>query len=471
MYSKVSNILWSSFFLIVILLTFFGVINYQGNKFIYLLFSVVANFFLYFSFRKQALFFDTFLGIFLWLGIWMKMTIHIAFYESRFSEGLHGFSLTPGDFDEALIVASTAFLALMFASKIREKFFIYPKKVLQRYDGIYYFYKNHRNKILFFYIVFFVFIAISNFYLGIYQRGEITQTFLPYGLNGIYKWLLLFGLSTFGALLLTYEFALQKKTTYFVPILVLVETCVTNISLLSRGMVLNGSGLGYGMIKEVYTQHIKTNMKFWIGVIFSFIFLFLVSVIIVNNVREYKNNLEPTLGSSVEHNVNRVVGLFVNRWVGAEGLLAVVHSDKKGWELFNKAVHEKYNEHSTSFYDLNLINSSYKNIDFSKHHYMSLPGFIAFFYYTGSLLFVILMMIILSFFASSIEVLAYKMGGKSLILTSLFAEVMAYRFTHFGYVPMQSYLLFGTIVVNIFIIYGLRIFLNKIYHKEIISAK
>ena len=42
-------------------------------------------------------------------------------------------------------------------------------------------------------------LGISNIVLGIYQRGMVTQTVLPFGLNGIYKWLLQFGLSSMAA--------------------------------------------------------------------------------------------------------------------------------------------------------------------------------------------------------------------------------------------------------------------------------
>ncbi|WP_152184247.1 hypothetical protein [Sulfurimonas indica] len=464
---KLYNILWSLFILFVSVLTLLAMQEYTGKIFVYFLFSIVSNYYLYYSFRDKAIFFDTFLAVFLWLGIWLKITIHVAFYHSEFWEGLHNTALNGSDFDEALYVAISAFVSLMIASKIREKFFSYSRKEKTLYDGMYFFYKNHKVKIVIVYISLFIFIGVSNFYLGIYQRGEITQTFLPFGLNGIYKWLLLFGLSSFAALLLTYEFMLKKQTSYFIPILVLIESTVTNISLLSRGMLLNSSALGYGMIKEVYYKYIASNMKFWVTVVISFIFLFLVSVVVVNNLRKHT----ATKTISIEKNVKGVIGLVVNRWVGAEGLLAVSHSDKKSWELFKTAIHEKYNEHSTSFYDLNLINSPYRNIDTTKHHYMSLPGFIAFFYYAGSIVFVVFMMIIISFFASIIEILAYKLNGGSFIIASLFGEVMAYRFTHFGYVPAQSYLLFGTIIANIIIIYLMQKFFNRIYKEEIISAK
>jgi len=42
----------------------------------------------------------------------------------------------------------------------------------------------------------------------------------------------------------------------------------------------------------------------------------------------------------------------------------------------------------------------------------------------------------------------------------LLAQVVAYRFASFGYVPAQSYLLFGTLIFNVVIIYMVDKFLT-----------
>ena len=41
----------------------------------------------------------------------------------------------------------------------------------------------------------------------------------------------------------------------------------------------------------------------------------------------------------------------------------------------------------------------------------------------------------------------------NVILCSLLAQVVAFRYLSFGYIPKQSYLLFGAIIFNLFIIY------------------
>ena len=57
-------------------------------------------------------------------------------------------------------------------------------------------------------------------------------------------------------------------------------------------------------------------------------------------------------------------------------------------------------------------------------------------------------------FAAAVEVATFSLGRANLILCSLMAQVVAYRYASFGYVPTQSYLLFGALFLNLLIIYS-----------------
>jgi hypothetical protein len=63
-----------------------GILAYPGQGSIYILFSIVSNTLLYFGFRKNAFFFDTFIAIFFWLGFWLKLTIRVIFMKGVFYE-------------------------------------------------------------------------------------------------------------------------------------------------------------------------------------------------------------------------------------------------------------------------------------------------------------------------------------------------------------------------------------------------
>ncbi len=93
------------FFFLIIFLTYCGFSSYEGNKIIYLFFSIISNYLIYFSFRKNSIFFETFLGLLLWLGFWFKFTCIIAFTDGVFREGVGLFNYTTESFNETLLVS------------------------------------------------------------------------------------------------------------------------------------------------------------------------------------------------------------------------------------------------------------------------------------------------------------------------------------------------------------------------------
>lgn len=462
--NKYNSIVFLAVTALILFLGTMALPKYPGTAGVYLLFTLVSNVLLYIGFSKNAIFFDAFIGGFFWLGFWLKLTLRVAFSDGLFNEPVGNFDGSGSAFDHALIVASCGMLGLVLASLIRRKwFFNYPDKIESaQHWGLFSIYKNNRKVILALFVLLFVFIAISNASLVIYQRGSITQTTLPFGLNGVYKWLLLFGLASISALVLRFEFEINKKTSILVMFLSLLESFTTNVSLLSRGMILNASALIYGVLISLKQYQIKSKLSFFIATFLIFSTLFISSVLLVNYLRAtiYFDNLSSTLNKSTSTTSksitlahNMTTPLFVDRWVGMEGVMAVSSYPNLSWDLFKTALKEKYNENDTSFYDNNLIDSAYKNTDKSKHHFISLSGIVAFFYYPGSFAFLFISMFVLGGFAAFVEFTTYKLGGKNVILCALFAQVVAFRFASFGYVPAQSYLLLGSLFLNLFIIY------------------
>ena len=438
------------FYGLICALSILAFLKYPGQGWIYVLFTIISTALLYFGFRKNAIFFDTFIGIFFWLGFWLKLTFRVAFLDSQFLEPVGNFDGSGAAFDRALLVTSCGFLGLLAVSFLRAKYvFTYPEKIIEgAQKGLIQIYQHHRKAILFGFVILFVTVAATNFYFGIYQRGAIPRTILPYGLSGIYSWLLLFGLASISALILHFEFTLNKKTSYLVVILSLVEGFLSNVSLLSRGMVLNMSALGYGVFRSLKLNSIASNLRFFAVSSVIFILLFGSSVILVEHLRS-------KLGISDMNLVSLGRGtqvLFLDRWVGIEGVMAVSSYPKQGWDLWSEAWKEIPST-KLSFFDANLITSPYRDMDMTKHHYISLPGILAFCFYPGSFPFLFMCMFLLGALAAAIEISVFKLGGGNVILCALLAQVVASRFAHFGYAPSRSYLLFGSLYLNLFIIY------------------
>lgn len=447
----------------------------------YILFTVICNALLFSGFRTKAIFFDTFIGAFFWLGFWLKLTIRVAFMQSGFREDVGNFDHSGIAFDRGLLVTCIGLAPILLASALRERFgFFYPPKLEKTIsDGASHFYIQNRTKLLIGFAVLVILITTTNYYFGIYQRGELPRTIPPFGLRGVYTWLLLFGLASFSALILDSEFSQKKKTSYVVVILVLLESFLTSVSMLSRGMVLNSGALVYGVIRTLKPKSIRSSFHYFGGWLVIFTLLFAVSIVAVQHLRSISDksalNVEESILSSPEKaELKKDPGvidpvsigqeaapiLFLDRWVGIEGVLAVSSYPQLGWNLWNEAWREVYKP-QMSFYDANLVTSTYRETDMTKHHYIALPGIVAFCFYPGSYAFLFVCMFVLAWIAVCIEIVAFKLGGGNLILCALLGQVVAYRYMHYGYVPSQSYLLFGSIFLNLFLIYTARNLISR----------
>ena len=139
---------------------------------------------------------------------------------------------------------------------------------------------DHNNKKIFlkiqnfFIIILFLlilFLAYFNLENLIYQRGLKSQSQYNFLVNGIVKWLLLFGLSSFISTLLFIN--LKNKKTIQLSLLSIFETFISNISFLSRGMIFNAFAIFYGIYKSNKIFGLRFNLKYFISY-FLVIFIF-----------------------------------------------------------------------------------------------------------------------------------------------------------------------------------------------------
>jgi hypothetical protein len=139
-------------------------LNYKGNLLVYILFSLISNYLIWFSFRKKFSFFETFFCLFLWLGFWFKFSVTLSFRDQFFSEGLVGlFSYEPAQFDLALIVSTVGIAGVIFAGHVREFFFSYPEINIKNFNKSL-FYVKYKNIILITFLILVAFVTFINFY-------------------------------------------------------------------------------------------------------------------------------------------------------------------------------------------------------------------------------------------------------------------------------------------------------------------
>ena len=466
----------------IIFLFYLGLQNFSGNKLNYFFFSIISNFLILFAFRKNAFFFETFLSLFLWLGFWFKFTVTISLTDGVFREGVGLFNYSPYSFNKTLIVSQIGMVSFILAGYLREFFlFNYPKKIDLKFFQFNIFCLQ-RKKIWISFLIFFLSVGIINFYFGIYQKGMIPTIEINFFLSGLLKWLLLFGLSSISATLIFCEINNTKKFLLFSCLLIYFETFISSFSMLSRGMIFNSIAIFYGIYKFSNKINVPNTFAFYAKSLLFIFILFYISVSSVNYIRanffyvgksvdfikEKKKDLilnkkEKLRFTTLSENNSEILYLLINRWVGIDGVMAVISKENTlSVNLFKEALKERPVLDKPTFYELNFglesMNSS--NQKYANVKGNTLPGIIGFFFYFGSFYILFYIIFFISILSSVIEYISYRLSSQNLIFSGLIGQVIAFRFAHFGYLPSQSYLLFGSIFLTIILAYCFNFFLN-----------
>ncbi len=241
-------------------------------------------------------------------------------------------------------------------------------------------------------------------------------------------------------------------------------------------MIFNAFALFFGIYKFSKKVGKPNSIGFYLKSFTFIIFLFYISLTSVNYIRanyfyvgksveftiekhakkdEKDREIKTKYSAFSKHNFE-ILYLIINRWVGVDGVMAVIsQKEKLGKSFLFSSFKERAKPKSLSFYELNFniegINTSnqmYKNVQGN-----TLPGIVAFFFYSGSYYILFLLIFLVSIISSYFEYISFKLSSKNLIFSALIGQVVAYRLIHFGYLPHQSYLLFGTIVLSIIMVY------------------
>ena len=149
--------------------------------------------------------------------------------------------------------------------------------------------------------------------------------------------------------------------------------------------------------------------------------------------------------SSLKEHNSELVYLVINRWVGIDGVLAVSSKNEiLNLDFLKNSLKERADPKQPTFYELtfNLKNKNLYDKNSTNIKGNTLPGIIA-------------------FLSSLIEYIAFLSSKQNLIFSGLIGQVIAFRFIHFGYLPHQSYLLFGSIFLTILFVYLLNVFIKK----------
>lgn len=418
----------------------------------FVLFSLVYGAFLfsiYVSRNQPTL---AFLGCMLYLGFFLKISFH-QITSAPFVEPTGFFKGTSAEWDELLLVGSfggigyiLATIAVYFFSKRKQS-----PNVIQ--VGGFSFPTNFNAIFKVLIIAFFtlcaLFVAI-NYYYVINVSGIPPKTILHWPLNTVISWFLGLGFGIAATILMQWEINKTGKLTWSLFALVF-EAFLFSLSTLSRGLFLfHTLPIFYLIIKNrqiLKFSFMRIAMAFLvIGTLFSLNFslvslgrIYVYSSQLDNGAVSYKSYFEKN-GNAVFNNV--VVAQFtrmvVDRWIGAEGLMAVIGYREKNLSLMFKSLFYKPYPGEQDVYS-KMCNAVYDNT--SKYVVTSIPGPVAFFYYSEMLGVVTLgvFLLILIFYALEFAVQYFFQNA---FLTCFMGFVFANHIAQFGIFPRQLFLFY-----------------------------
>lgn len=229
--------------LLVLVIIFLGLVlliyglNYPGSKFIYLLFTVVFSLMLLTGMSKRTHYGYLFLVIALWLGFWVKITVHLLL-KYPYAEPIGRFDGSAGAWDGVLWVAISASAGVMMG-----KFFIqfigikYARIVSIDRAKVPAWYPAFRKWLWPLAIAIFLCVGALNLMLGIQQIGLVPRTILPWPLNALIAWQVSIGCALSLTVLLWWEIGSKRRILLSVYAL-LIEAMISTTTLLSRGVYI-----------------------------------------------------------------------------------------------------------------------------------------------------------------------------------------------------------------------------------------
>lgn len=496
-YNYIVKILYS----LITIYFFISLINaFNVNIFIFLLFSVSISILFLNSFNNNEIrYFQFFLSIFLWLGFFLKLYICIKIIKT-FPEGIGEFNFSKESYNEVLLVSSLGIIGFFTG------FYICPKIKITSVSFLYLekFYNKHNISIKFLLVFLILFLSVFNLYFQIFQKGFVSNILFHNNVRNLIAYLLIMGFSICVAMIINYD--LNKKK-YNIIYLSLFETFLSSVSMLSRAMIFNLFPFLIGYIVKISNRNIKINKSKLFYFFVVGILLIIISIIISNNVRSNQNIFTKIknqneiiflkseklydygmqtnnvslktfnvrnkkindLSEIIAQNLNSFYKLIMYRFIGIEGVMAVQSKKGKNLELLREAINEKYQENTLSFYDEKFLKntSSYKDSlgKISNQHAITLPGFIAFSYYSNSKTLVFLFALIISILCNLIAQL-FQNFLQNPVLSAFVGNLLAYRLIHWGYAPLNSYKFIFALILSLILIILTNYVLKKFYYRK-----
>ena len=445
---------------------FFNIINFaifllaaknSSDLFSYSWFSIISLISINYCIKYWKFYSELFLNIFIYLGFWFNFSLRILqSYDTPVAETNNYLSkiAIQDNYIEVLNIISISILSITLFFILLKKFFLRQQKEKKTFIFLYFIIK--RYKLVFFSCFFTLFslIIFLNSYYDFAYLGQQTSGFFI--IEKLFKYLLMIFFPLTITLTADLYFKVYGKSFILIFIFII---CLFSISLTldSRALLIS-----LFPILLIYSSLIN-NIKRAITLFVSSISLFLILFILVDQNRTEKKF---SISKSYE-TAKHITYLVANRWVGIAGMINVNYTKNKNYTMFIDSFSEKsqiFNYYERNyFYSQDESQPNFKNKkDFFKRFpeknkqkriSVFIPGFMAYFYYSGSLILLIFLNFLMVFILISVEkALSIIIGNKKFFL-AMFSMIFVWRVVHFGLFPFNSILFFLILILTPIVFY------------------
>jgi len=322
-------------FLLWLVLAIYGLTSYDGSKLVYALFSVSSLLLLASGIYKQVSYGYLFLVIFLWLGFWLKFTVH-SILDIPYGEPIGAFNRSTQSWDEVLLVGLAAHIGVVFGW-VLYRFAIGKSTILAVANKpAPAWYPAARKWLWVLMLLCLIGLPAANSIYGIMQIGLVPRTLLPWPLNAVIGWMVSMGLAMGVATLVWWEKGVSPSG--FVPVyVVLAEAVISTTTLLSRGVfIFHAIPTLLALYKNRSGQIQNFRQKLLVIVLFAAFFT--LSFVAVDLLRSY---LYPDVRYTTTANQIRLTRLEV-----LQGAIAREEGSKKPGQPADKTLSGLYEEKS-----------------------------------------------------------------------------------------------------------------------------
>ncbi|VVE14893.1 hypothetical protein PTE31013_02846 [Pandoraea terrigena] len=430
---------------------------YGGNAVDFFFFTLSAALMLDIGIFKSRSYGTGVLALFVWLGIWLKISCHfIVGYP--YVEPLGKFKFLPPQFSALLHISSIGMMGFALAFLVASHLYVAVPESTVRPRA-----KPWLPSALkwawLLSLLAILGLGVINADLNILRVGLPPDTVLPYPGNALVSWLMSTGFAL-GVATLMYLSVLSRSNVKLGVVIVILEGFIVGVSILSRASYV------FHLLPVCLVlayMHFSGRRLFGHRAALAFVAVAAVGTFVtataVNLQREFAYTSRPEIardegGESGGNPAARAIiaemksrgfllraavtfsQLAVDRWVGAEGVMTAVAYDDRSLKTFGRLMMEQRQLNTISEYQ-SISAAHYKDMDPKQFQFATLPGPIGFFYLSGALWIVFAGCFLLGLAVLATERLAGWMTENSFIMAFI-GVYTASLAAQFGLTPRQN---------------------------------